>query len=545
MFSRTHLTFMSLLTAALLTSCSSQEPPTHPKSHDLHLALRATPLEFDTRKARDEVSNALGRMFSEGLLRYNFNGEISPGLAMTYTLDEAQTTYTFTLRDNLCWSTGQPLTAHDFVYAWQKILDPNFDSEYAYSLFVIKNAQDVKEGKLPTHQLGVRAVDDTHLEVELHQPVSYFPEMVAFNTYFAVPKDIDEKYPHWSEQNSTQLPSCGPFQFVKLSPGKEVQLIKNPHYWDANQVHLDRIQFSIVHNEAVALQMFERGELDFIGSSFGGVLPDNFRKWTGTAHLHTHPIAHTLWYKINTTVPGLRNQKIRQALSLALDRQYLSHNVTHDTLLPATNFLPPVMSLNKPLISEFAMREKAHFLLLEGLREEGIEWSELPQLHLSLNDTLLNRQLAQASCNQWKENLGIDVLVEFYDWNTHLSHLHKMDYEIARIGWSADYLDAMNFLEPYKFADSVRGGNNETGWQDPRFIELLDAAAASHTKDQYHEYLAQAERLLVQACPVIPVLHYTINWLQVEHLQDVSVSSLSRVDFKWARLQPTISTRNE
>jgi oligopeptide transport system substrate-binding protein len=516
------------------TGCQKSGAQSQHSQH-LRLAITTEPPQLDPRKMKDSTSGSIGRMFCEGLMRTDIAGNITYGLAESYEVDASQKRYLFTLRENLKWSDGRPLTAYDFEYSWKKILDPKFMSEYAYMLFVIENAQQVKEGSLPASNLGVNVLDERHLEITLNNPTAYFPEMTAFYTLYPVPKDIDETNEQWAQNVTESFLSCGPFQLTSWKHNSELTLVANPHYWDKENVKLSQITVSIIHDESTTLSLFENNDIDFIGVNPFATLPvDSLPLWREKGLLNKKAVATSLWYKINTTMPLLKNPKVRAALSLAIDRDSISRNVTMGTMIPSDTFLPPSMRLNHHLIPERALREKAQRLFLEGVQEEGLELSELPKLKLSLNDTELNRRIAQAIQQQWRENLGLDIAVESLEWKVYISKLHKLDYEIGRMGWVADFNDPINYLEVFKYADPLRGGNNDTGWEDSRFIHLLDQSSTASDEQTRKEFLAEAERVLVESTPVVPLFHYTVNWLQNPNLQNVCITGLGQVDFKWA-----------
>lgn len=532
------------LTLLCATGCQKNNDPNHHPQH-LRLAITTEPPQLDPRKMKDSTSGAMARMFSEGLMRLDLEGRLSYGLAENYEVDASKKRYLFTLRENLKWSDGRALTAYDFEYSWKRILDPKFLSEYAYMLFIIENAQEIKEGKLPSSALGVKVIDERHLEVTLTNPTSYFPEMTAFYTLFPVPKDIDNEAENWAQNVGENFLSCGPFQLISWKHNSELEFVANANYWDKEGVQISKISVSIIHDESTILSLFENGDIDFMGVSPFATLPvDSLPLWREKGLLNKKAVATSLWYKINTTVPLLKNPKVRAALSMAIDRDSISRNVTMGTMIPSDTMLPPSMRLNNHLIPERALREKAQRLFLEGVQEEGLELNELPKLKLSLNDTELNRRIAQAIQQQWRENLGLDIAVESLEWKVYISKLHKLDYEIGRMGWVADFNDPINYLEVFKYADPLKGGNNDTGWEDPRYINLLDQSSLASDEQTRKELLAEAERVLVEATPIILLFHYTVNWLQSPSLQNVCITGLGQVDFKWASFSQTQRSAN-
>jgi oligopeptide transport system substrate-binding protein len=349
-------------------------------------------------------------------------------------------------------------------------------------------------------------------------------------------KNIDDQSAHWAQNIEESFPSCGPFRLISWKHDNELKLIKNPSYWDQSNVSIQTIHISIIHDESTVLNLFENGEIDFIGVIPFSMLPvDSLPTWRQKNRLQSKSVANSLWYKINTTLPFLKNPKVRMALSLAIDRDSISKNVTLGTMFPSTTFLPPSMQLNNNLIPEVALVEKAQRLFLEGIQEEGIELSELPKFKLSINDAEINRRIAQAIQQQWRENLGLDISIESLEWKVYISKLHNLDYEIARLGLAASVNDPTAYLDRFKYSDPIKGGNNDTGWQDLQYIALLDQASQTADESSRKKILAEAERLIVEASPIISLFHYTVNWMQSAHLSHVCVTDLGQADFKWAK----------
>ena len=268
----------------------------------------------------------------EGLMKRDENGKIVPGMAKEYKLADDNVTYTFKLRDDIKWSNGDPVTAEDFEYSWKRALDPEMASTYAYQFFYIKNGEAYNSGKVSRDDVAVRALDDKTLEVVLEQPAPYFLELTAFYSLFPVNQKVVEANSDWAKDPSTYV-SNGPFQLKTWEHKAKIIVEKNPNYYNASKIKLDGIEFSILEDENTAWQKYQGGEYDFLSPLPQAVVAQlNTDK---NKELVIGPDLSTYYYNFNTKVKPFNNAKVRQALSMAIDRKTIVDKVAQGGQKPA------------------------------------------------------------------------------------------------------------------------------------------------------------------------------------------------------------------
>ncbi|MED3501131.1 peptide ABC transporter substrate-binding protein [Brevibacillus agri] len=492
----------------------------------LRLNLVAEPLTVDPALAEDEVSFMLTRAMYDGLVRVGPDGKLQPSMAHKIEVSDDLKTYTFHLRDAK-WSNGDPVTAYDFEYAWKRVLDPKTDSIYSHQLYVIENAEAANSGKEKLDAVGVKAVDAKTLRVVLEEPTPYFAQLTAFPTFYPVNQKVVAANPKWANAVSTHVGN-GPYKLASWTRAEQMTLVKNASYWDQAAVKLDKLAFSMVEDEETELALFDTGELDWAGAP--GQLPaDALPVLKEKGLLHTKPIAGVYWYKFNTEQAPFTNAKIRKAFAYAMNRQAIVDTVTKGSQVPATAIVPVTNGEKQSGYFKDNDRETAKKLLAEGMKELGM--GKLPPISLSMNRSENHRKIALEVQKQWKEALGVDVKLVEEEWKVFLDHITEGNYQIGRMGWLADYGDPANFLG--LFYDK-KGGNNNTNWENKQYQSLLDKAATEADPAKRKQLLAEAEAILTEEMPVLPIYFYSSNWVQDEKLKGVVMDELGYLDFKWA-----------
>jgi len=502
---------------------SEKEKP----KQEFRVNIKTEPFSLHPGLANDNTSGTVLRNTFEGLTRIGMDGKPELAMAEDYKVSEDGTVYTFKLRDAK-WSNGDPVTAHDFEYAWKWALDPKNESQYAYQLYYLKNGEAANTGKAPLDSVGVKAQDDKTLVVTLEQPTPYFLELTAFYTYLPINSKIAQKNPDWYKNAGEDYVSNGPFKMVTWEHRNKIELVKNDQYWDKDNVKLEKITMHMIEDVNTELSMFKKGELDWAGAPFSALPTDSIEQLEKEGILNIKPIAGVYWYKFNTEVKPLNNVKIRKALAYAIDREAIVKNITKAGQIPAMAAVPPSM---------FPENEKGYFkdndvetakkLLEEGMKEEGL--TSLPEITLSYNTSEAHKKIAEAIQDQWKQNLGVDVTLENKEWQVFIEDLHQGNYQIGRMGWLGDFNDPINFLELYK---DKKGGNNDTNWENPQFKELLNQSALEKDPQKRKEILAQAEQILMDEMPIMPIYFYTNSWVQSEKVTGVVVDGLGNIDLK-------------
>lgn len=528
--------FLLLILAALQTACSKSDKRTA-SPETLRLNLYCEPPSLDSRKATDSTSMNVLLMLFDGLTRVGPDHVPVPAVAKTVDVSEDQCTYTFTLKETF-WSNGDVVTAEDFVYAWKKILDPKFPSLYAYKLYVIENADLIKEGKLPLDELGVKALNSKTLQIKLKFPTPYFLELLAFPTFYPVHRKNDEENPNWANEAGPEYVSNGPFCLKKWNHESEILVEKNPLYWDRDAVKLKNIHLSMIDDTTTEFYMYEMGELDWAGSPLSNLPPEFVPALKKERKIQIFPATAIYYYKLNTESFPLTNKKFRKALAYSINRHAIVEHITQGDQLPATALVPPMRGWDFSQLFKDADNLLARELFEEALVELNLGKEKLPPLVLCYNTNREHQKIAQAVQNQWQEVLGLNVDLENYDWKVYLSKINKQDYQIGRMGWLGDFHDPVSFLEPFKYKDNPHiGGNNETGWEHPEYISCLDEAQKEIDPQKRHLLLQKAEKILIDEMPIIPLYYITHCFLKKPYVKKVYLSPLGFADYKMAYIE--------
>lgn len=497
--------------------------------------IASEPFSLNPSLANDATSSAVLLQTFEGLTRIGPEGEPQEAMASEIETSEDLKKYTFTIREDAKWSNGDPVTAQDFEYAWKWALDPNNNSQYAYQLYYVKNAEAANTGEGNLEDVGVTAVDDQTLEVELENPTPYFLELTAFYTYFPVNSKIAKENEEWYSDAGENYVSNGPFKMTEWSHNDSITLEPNEEYWDKDTVKLDRIEFAMINDFNTELNSFKQGEFDWAGSPFGNLPTEAIPSLKEDGSLNVEPIAGTYWYKFHTEKEPFNNVNIRKAFAYAIDRQGIVENITKAGQVPAMAAVPPTMfSDNEEGYFDAVNIEKAKEHLQKGVEELGYDSVEdMPAVTLSYNTSESHAKIAQAIQDMWKENLGVDVELSNSEWAVYIDQLHSGDYQIGRMGWLGDFNDPINFLELYK----EKGGNNDTRWHSEEFASLLEESQTETDSEKRSEMLKEAEGILMDEMPIAPIYFYTNAWVQDENLKDVVMSGLGDVQLKWAHFE--------
>ena len=512
------------------TQQSAATPEAEKKPQVLKLNLHSEPPTADPGLSEDTTSAAIIRATFDGLTRIGQDGKPQMAAAEKVEVSEDMLTYKFTIRDAK-WSNGEPVTAKDFEYAWKRALDPATGANYAYQLYYVKNGEKANKKEAKLDDIGVKALDDKTLEVKLENPTPFFLELTAFPTYFPVNEKVISANAKWAGEAKTHVGN-GPFKMESWEHKSKLVLVKNDNYWDKDTVKLDRIEFSMVEDENTELSMFENGELDWAGAPMSALPTDAIPALKEQGKITTQPIAGTYWYKFNVEKPPFDNVKIRKAFAYAVNRQALIDNILQTGQIPATGAVPPSMVLNPNGYFKDNDLETAKKLLEEGLKEKGL--TKLPPITLSYNTSEGHKKIAEAIQDQWKKNLGVDVKLENKEWKVYLEDMHAGNFQVGRMGWLGDFNDPINFLELY---NDKMGGNNDTRWENPKFKELLNQSALEADPEKRKKILADAEQILMDEMPIMPIYFYTNSWVAKENVKGIVIGGLGDVDWKWATVE--------
>ncbi len=443
-----------------------------------------------------------------GLLTYGQDGEPIPGAAESWTISEDGKTYTFKIRDHM-WSDGTPVTAHDFVYAWQRILNPETGAEYASLLYVVKAAEDVNAGKVGLDGLGATAVDDKTLRVELENPAAYFLAQLAHQTAFPVPKHVVEKHGRdWTKPENMVV--NGPYKLVEWIPNVSTELVKNDKFYDAENVAIDRVVYYSIEDRTAIQKRFRAGEIH-IGRDIASEQIDWLRENMADS-LRIAPYAGIYYYVFRSDKEPFNDVRVRTALSMAINREVITDKVLRTGEVPAYSFVPPgTDNYGEPSYAEWKGQsygeavEQAKALLGEA----GYGPDNPLKITLRYNTSENHKRIAVAVQSMWKK-LGVNAELFNTDGKIHYSDLKQGDFEVARAGWIADYNDPQNFLF---LMETKTGPINYSKFGDERFDGLMAEAAAVADLGQRASIMQKAEAIAMEGQPVAPIYYYVSKQL--------------------------------
>lgn len=523
-----------ILALWFVIGCQKQAKPPAIGTQYLNISFHSEIQSLDPRKGIDYPTCFLLKMLFEGLTHIGLTGAVEPGLANHWTLSEDQKTYTFFLRSS-CWSNGDPLTAYDFEYSWKRVLNPADPSLGAPSLFPIKNAQAIFLNQKPLDSLGVKILDATTIQVELEYPTPYFLELLGTPPFFPINHKVDLTDKDWLQKTGSHFICNGPFTLEHYRHIDEIVVVKNPSYWDADSVKLPGIRIAIVKDMNTQLQLFEKNELHWLGNPISKFPIDALEHMKKTEQLKRNNTLGVYWYFINVESFPFQNKKMRQAFAYAIERKQICNTLLDRTSLPAMSVLAHSLATQKRPFFDQTDPELAKMLFEEALEEMGITRDDLPviTLNFSVSDPEYVR-VAEATQEQWQQTFGIPIHLEQLDWRSHYSKLQNGNFQIGGMGWNSWTRDPMYMLQTFLKKDL---GVNMSRWENGEYQRLLMQAQQEGNLTKRRRYYNQAEAVLMDEMPVIPVYFITSKYAQSPHLKNVYLSDLYEVDFRWAYLE--------
>lgn len=506
---------------------------------ELHLMNGDQIPTMDSSKATDTYAFQFLGESMEGLYRLGKDGEVKPGIAEDHKVSDDGLTWTFKLRKDAKWSNGDPVTAHDFVYAWQRAVDPKTGSEYGPYMMdgVIKNATAVNEGKVPVDQLGVKAEDDYTLVVELENPTPYFKSLTTFGTFLPLnQKFVEEKGDKYAT-SSENLLFNGPFTLEKWnSTSNEWELVKNDNYWDKDAVKLEKITFVVVKDPQAGVDLYEKGDVDRAGLS-----SDLVDVYSSNDDYATVPQASVFYLKLNQVRNGqktpLANKNIRKAIMMAVDKEAGVNEILNNGSIAANGLIPKdfvqVPSTGKDFretngdLAVFDKKEAQKYFE-KGLKELGVDKISLEFLgDDGENAKVFNEYIA----NQLKTNLpGLDITIKSVPFEQRINADTNQDYDIQFAGWGPDYLDPYTFLNLW----ITDGGNNHMGYSNPEYDKLLKDVQTTYANDQdkRYELMLKAEKILLDDAAIAPIYQRSVAFLQNPKVHNIIYNKFG-ADYEW------------
>ncbi len=479
--------------------------------------------------------HVLSALFEGLTVKNPYTLEPEPGVAQRWDISEDGLTITFHLNPEARWSNGDPVTAEDFAWSWQRALNPAMGNQYAYMLYPEKNAEAFATGKLEDFsEVGVTAVDARTLRVELNAPTPYFIQLLDHQSTYPVHRPTIEKHGKATDRFTPwtrveNMVSNGPFQLADWRLNRRIEVEKSDTYWDRERVQLNGIVFYPTENISTEERMFRVGQLHYTEVipldkiPVYRAMPDS--PYVNAAYLGTY------YYLFNTSVAPLDDVRVRRALSMAIDRETLANTVLHGANTPAWAITPAgTLGYQPPKLFDHDI-DKARQLLAEAGYPDGDGW---PGLELIYNTSESHLKVAVALQQMWKEALNIDVSISNQEWKVYLDSVDQMDFQMARRGWIGDYVDPNNFLDLFL----CDGGNNSTGFCDPLYDDMiLRQAPRSETREERFAIFEAAETLLMEQMPIIPIYTYTSNHLKHPSVKGIPSNLMDFINYRYVSLE--------
>ena len=516
-----------------LVACGGSDRPADvaAKNGILLMGNGAEPMSLDPHLVTGVPENKIISALIEGLIAYHptDDDEPEPGVAEAWEHNEDYSVWRFRLRDNARWTNGDPVTAGDFVYSWQRMLSPALGSQYAEMLYVIRNAEAFHQGRIRDFgQVGVKALDDRTLEVTLAGSTPHFLPMLKHYSFYPVnPRAVEqhggmtERQNRWSTVEN--YVGNGPFRLAQWTTNQIIRVEKNPQYWDADRVRLNEIHFFPIENVNSEETAFRAGRLHVTNT----VSPDRIPTYRQSMadQLRIDPYLGTYFLRLNVNRAPFNDPRVREALNLAVDRQLIVDRVAQGGQRPASGFVPAGLDEYEPMDRVRFNPERARQLLAEAGFPGG---RGFPRKEILINTSEAHRKIAEAVQAMWREHLGIDVGIYNQEWKVYLDSQSNLDYDIARAGWIGDYPHPMTFLEIF----TTGNGNNDTGWSNPRYDALIRQAQAGSPEDRLR-LLREAETILMTELPVVPLYWYTRTYLLDPRVQGWNPTLLDNRPYKY------------
>ncbi|AAP08768.1 Oligopeptide-binding protein oppA [Bacillus cereus ATCC 14579] len=513
---------MALVTSLLLTACNNKanKSDTEVKKQVLNVTVSEEIPSLDTAKTMDGTSAHVMQNIFEGLYVLNDQDQPIPAVARSCKRSEDGKKYTFDLRKDAKWSNGDSVTANDFIFAWKRAINPETASQYAYMLFYVKNAKEINKGTMPLDALGVKAINNYTLEVELEQPVPYFLQLLALPIYLPQHESfLNEQGNNYALEPSNLIYN-GPFVLEKWKHEQEFQLKKNATYWDRKKVKLDEINFHIVKDTMTAVNLYEAGDLDRV--------PINSQvvdKYKGNKELHMSSDPGIAMLRFNEKNNALANKKVRQSISLALNKDDFVAHFINNGAKPASG-LVPVGHVNEVTGKDFRKEngdissydlQNAKKLWEEAKKELGVEQVNLEFLTFEQDNAIRMAEYIKGDLEKNLQGLTIQIKQQPFKQKLQLEQIG--DYDITMANWGPDYKDPISYLELF----TTGNPNNKMNYSNVRYDELIKKAKTDFVLDTENRWkaLREAEQVLLEDAAVAPLYHIGSAYVQKDYVKGI------------------------
>lgn len=470
----------------------------------------------------------------DGLVQLNQFGEPQASMAEKWEIKNDGKLYIFHLRKGLKWSNGDELTANDFVYSWKRVLTQKTAASYPALFYSIKGAEEFYKGTLGWEQVGIKAKDNSTLEVELSNPLPYFLQLAGFWAFYPVHQATVEAHTEdWHRKAETYI-SCGPFRVTALNFGESVVFEKNPYYWDADSVNIQKLTMRLIPEESTALMAMESKDVEGIYSVPASEIP---RLRLASKELYITPKLSTSYYLLNNKVKPLDDERVRKAFNLAIDRQKICDEVLQGGQKPAFAIVPYGLTFNGKDFREeggsYGLKatadvEQARTLLEEAGYPDG---KGFPKLTMKYWTSPSEKKVVETLQQMWKENLNVDIKIENSEFKVFFGEVQNLDYDIAALGWSADYPHPMTFLEIF----GTTSPNNNTNWGSKEYDDFIRQANEKTNVSLSVDAMHSAEDILMKGYHILPIYHRTNVYMISESVEGWSQDASGFIIFRNAK----------
>ena len=533
--------FISFLGLVAVCGCSKNSKS---DSNDLHhkdlfrIDVGSEAPSLDPTLAEDNASTRIMYDLFAGLVDFDQSNKIIPGLASSWDISSDAKTYTFHLRPNLKFSDGSPITANDFVYSWRRLVDPKVASTYNFLLSRLVNAREIIDGKQNIDTLGVSAPDSLTVVAKLKQPDDAFLNEIAMtNTMVVSQKNIEKFGSAWTKPQN--MITSGAYKLKEHVVNGYILAEKNPNFWDAANVSIKEVKYLPYDDKNASIPAYRSGELDM---TFQSVPADQFSQLRKDypEELHVFKQEAIYYYDFSWNNPELaKNIKLRQALSMAIDRKILTNDVLKMGQVPLYSTATDTVEAGKykGLDYEWASwsRDKQIAEAKKLYAEAGYSTTNPYTVSISYNTNDLHKKTALAVAAMWKSVLGVNVNLQNQEWKTFIQTRHKGDYQIARDGWVADYNSVTSYTNLYE----CNNDQNNSHYCNPEYNKLIEQAKADTNQDHKVDIYREALRIPLNDYAIIPLFQYTIQVLVKPYVTgfDSTTNSLYHVQSKWMSLK--------
>lgn len=499
----------TLLMAALfggINMAQAADVPAGTKLADVQQLVKGNgsePATLDPQKVEGTPESAILRDLFEGLVSSGPKGEVVPGVAESWETKDNKH-YVFHLRKDAKWSNGEPVTAHDFEFAFKRAVDPKTASPYSWYLEIptIVNASEIIAGKKPADSLGVKAVDDYTFEVQLEKAIPYFVSMLSHTTTYPVPKKVVEKFgDKWTQPGN--MVGNGAYVLKEWVVNERIGVERNKNYWNNAKTVIDKVTYLPIQSTNAELNRFLAGEIDMTWN----VPIERFKqlKKDYPGDLKVEGLVSTYYYQFNTKKKPFDDVRVRTALSYAVNRDVIADKVMGQGQRPAYGLTPDYVDGFKPVVADWSKMTQADrdAKAKALLQEAGFDTSKPLKFELLYNTDDNHKKVAVAVASMWKK-LGVQVSLVNQEWKTYLETKKQGQFDVARAGWTADYNEASSMLDLMQ----TTHGNNDGKYSNPDFDKLMNESRDQVDAASRNKLYVQAEAILAKDMPIIPIYQY-------------------------------------